>query len=356
MEELFSTATSLAIGPRADVSVDLLEAVRDAWGLGTIVDMVSLVDVGGTYNLNVRLQTDRGDVVMRVYRPWVRPERLAAVQALREALWQVGIPVITPLVRPDGSTTLTHGDRQIEVEPWVSSDGGADSWERYQAAAIDLGRLHVALRQVELPVPFVSAPVSNVLSETVFEDWLSRTRQQVASVPTTPQRFAAQHACDEAARLRGAIARLPTQAPFVQLTHGDFAHENVRFFGAVPVAILDFDFADYRDRLSDIAYISYWMFEHLQWDTHAAKRDWQQVGGIIRGFGTTSGMPLTPDEIRRLPLMMATIPLNWVAEAWLLDDPVAAVGFVSPQLATSAWMIANHAELAAMWAVDQSRP
>lgn len=354
MEEIFPRVTSLSIGPRAHVSVGLLEAVQVAWGLGAIVDMASLTDVGGTYNLNLRLQTDRGDVVMRVYRPWVQPERLTAVQALREALWQVGIPVITPLVRPDGSTTLTYGERLIEVEPWVSSDGGADSWERYQAAAIELGRLHMALRQVELPVPFVSAPISNVLSNTVFEDWLTRTRQQAASVPTNVQSFAALHACDEAERLRRFIAEIPSEAPFVQLTHGDFAHENVRFFGAAPVAILDFDFADYRDRLSDIAYISYWMFEHLQWDTHAAVRDWQQVGGIIRGFGTTSGIPLTPDEIRRLPLMMATIPLNWVAEAWLMDDAVAAVGIVSPQLATSAWMIANHPDLAAMWAADQS--
>ncbi len=205
-----------------------------------------------------------------------------------------------------------------------------------------------------MPVPFAPAPVSNVLSETTFDEWLSRTRHQIASVPANLHSFAALHACDEAERLRGLIEAIPREsAPFVQLTHGDFAHENVRFFGSAPVAILDFDFADYRDRLSDIAYISYWMFEHLQWDQHAAIRDWRQVGGIIRGFGTTSGMPLTQAEIRRLPLMMATIPLNWVAEAWLMDDPVAAVGIVSPQLTTSAWMIANHADLSAMWAADQ---
>ncbi len=354
MQEMIPMPATLSIGPRAAASTSLLKAVRDAWGLGTIVDLAGLGDVGGTYNLNVRLQTDRGDVVMRVYRPWVGPDRLAAVQALREALWRAGVPVITPLIRPDGSTMLAYGDRLIEVEPWVSSDGGADSWERYLAAAGDLGKLHLALRQVDLPVPFVPAPVSNVLSEEVFDDWLCRTRQSVANAPMSLERFAAQHSCDEAERLRRVIAAIPGTEPFMQLTHGDFAHENVRFFGAAPVAILDFDFADHRDRLSDIAHISYWMFEHLQWDTHAAARDWRQVSGIIAGFGATSGLPLTPDEIRRLPLMMATIPLTWVAEAWLLDDPVAAVGIVAPQLATVAWMLANHADLAAMWLDDQS--
>ena len=353
MEELIPAAT-LSIGPRAAVSVSLLDAVRGAWGLGTIVDMTGLADVGGTYNLNVRLQTDRGDIVMRVYRPWVRPERLAAVQALREALWQAGVPVITPLVRPDGSTMLTFGDRLIEVEPWVSSDGGADSWERYLASAADLGRLHVALRQVELPVPFVPAPVSNVLSEAVFGDWLARTRWAVSSVPSNPRSLAALHACGEAERLRRTIAAIPMASPLMQLTHGDFADENIRFFGATPVAILDFDFADYRDRLSDIAYLCYWMFEYLQSGTPAAARDWRRVSGIIQGFGSTSGLPLTADEIRRLPLMMAIIPLNWVAEAWLKDDPVAAVGVVSPWLSTAAWMLANHADLAGMWLDDQS--
>ena len=353
MDAISTTLTAISIGPRAAISPALLDDVRDAWGLGTIADLAGLGDVGGTYNLNVRLQTDRGDVVMRVYRPWVRPERLAAIQALRESLWQGGTPVITPLIRPDGTTMLSWGDRLIEVEPWVSSDGGADSWERYQAAAPQLGTLHVALRQVTLPIPFVRAPVSNVLSEATFVDWLARTQAAVDAAPPDLLRFAALHAIAEAGRLRQRIAALPRPAPIVHLTHGDFAHDNVRYFGPVPVAVLDFDFADHRDRLTDVAYLAYWMFEHLQWDVPAAARDWGQVSQLLRGFDSTADCPLTPDEIRVLPLLMATIPLNWVAEAWLMNDPVAAIGLVTPQLATSAWLLANQADLAAMWSSDR---
>lgn len=352
MDAIRTTQAAIPIGPRAAISPALLQDVRDAWGLGTIADLAGLGDVGGTYNLNVRLQTDRGDVVMRVYRPWVQPERLLAVQSLRESLWQDGVPVITPLLRPDGTTMLGWGDRLIEVEPWVSSDGGADSWARYQAAAIQLGSLHVALGQVRLPIPFVGAPVSNVLSEWTFADWLERTRRAVTNAPADLQRFAALHAIDEAERLRQRIAVPPRPVPIMQLTHGDFAHDNVRYFGPAPVAILDFDFADYRDRLTDVAYLAYWMFEHLQWDTPAAARDWGQVRQLIAGFGSTARHPLTPDEIRALPLFMATIPLNWMAEPWLMNDPVAAIGLVAPQLATSTWLVANQGDLAAMWSRD----
>ena len=354
MEALDSPATAMPTGPRAAFSPALIEAVREAWGLGAIAELAELADVGGTYNLNVRLQTDRGDVVMRVYRPWVGPERLAAVQALRESLWQIGMPVITPLVRPDGSAMLVWGDRLIEIEPWVSSDGGADSWERYQAAAVQLGSLHGALREVRLPLPFVGAPVSNVLSDVVFDDWLRRTRRAVMLTPESLLRFAALHALDDAERLRSSLRAVPRHDPLLHLTHGDFGHENVRFFGPSPVAVLDFDFADWRDRLTDVAYLSYWMFEQLQWDRPAAARDWSQVSGIIRGYGTTSGIPLTREEIRSLPLAMATIPLNWIAEAWLMDDPVAALGLVMPQLATVHWMLANHDALAAAWCRGQS--
>jgi Ser/Thr protein kinase RdoA (MazF antagonist) len=353
MEALISPATAMPTGPRAALSPTLLDTAREGWGLGAIVELTELADVGGTYNLNVRLQTDRGDVVMRVYRPWVRPERLASVQALRESLWQLGIPVITPLVRLDGSTAMTWDDRLIEIEPWVSSDGGADSWDRYQAAAVQLGSLHVALRQVRLPLPFVGAPVSNVLSEKVFEDWLARTRRAVVAAPQSLERRAALRACDDAGWLRRRLRAFARPHPMTQLTHGDFGHDNVRFFGPTPVAILDFDFADRRDRLTDVAYLIYWMFEQLQWDRPAALRDWRQVSGIIHGYGLTAGIPLTPDEIRSLPLAMATIPLNWVAEAWLMDDPVAALGLVTPQLATAHWLLANQADLAAMWAGDQ---
>ena len=340
----------MPVGPRAALSPALLDAARDGWGLGDIVELTELDDVGGTYNLNVRLQTDRGNVVMRVYRPWVRPERLAAVQSLREALWQQGVPVITPLVRPDGSAMLIRDDRLIELEPWVSSDGGADSWERYHAAAAELGRLHVALRAVRLPLPFVGAPVSNVLSEPTFADWLARTRRAVLAAPASPQRMAAMVACDVAARLRARLRAVPRPRPAMHLTHGDFGHENVRFFGPAPVAILDFDFADWRDRLTDVAYLSYWMFEQLEWSTPAALRDWRQVGAVIHGYGTASELPLSPDELRTLPLAMATIPLNWVAEAWLMDDPVAALALVTPQLATVQWMLEHHGDMATLWA------
>lgn len=350
MDAMHAISPWMALGPRASISPALIEATAEAWGLGAVDGIGASSDMGGTYNLNLRLQTDRGDVVMRVYRPWVGPGRLAAVQALRTALRGEGIPTLTPLRRRDGTTTLAVGDRLIEVEPWVSSDGGADSWDRYQAAAVHLGQLHCAFRSVRLPVPFVPAPISNVLTDQTFHGWLARSRLAVGAAPPSVARTEALRACDDAYRLRQLIGTAsPPRPHHIQLTHGDFGHENIRFFGPTPVALLDFDFADVRDRLTDVAYLAYWMFEYLQWDVPAPLRDWDQVAGLVQGYGTEADSPLTADELAALPLAMATIPLSWVAEAWLLTDPVVAIGYVTRQLEIATWLIEHRHALATRW-------
>ncbi len=335
---------------RARASPGLLAAVVDAWGLGAIDLTAPTVDMGGTYNLNLRLQSERGDVVVRVYRPWVSVARLTAVQGLRHALRQDGIPTIVPLVRPNGATTLQVDGRLIEVEPWVSSESGADTWERYIAAGAELGRLHAALRRVPILVPFPPAPASNVLAPHVFADWIDRTRLAIASAPLAIGAVDALAICDDAERLRAVIAGEPRPDHVVQLTHGDFAHENVRFFGNAPVAILDFDFLDVRDRITDLAYTTYWMFEHLQWDVPPAERDWWRAGDLIRGYADSCEIPLTAEELVWLPLAMATIPTTWVAEAWLMGDVLHAIGLVARQMETVAWLIDHRYDLARMWA------
>ncbi|HEV2529438.1 MAG TPA: phosphotransferase [Thermomicrobiales bacterium] len=335
---------------RARLSPDLLTAVATAWDLGEINVAAPTEDIGGSYNLNLRLQTDRGEVVVRVYRPWVTPDRLAAVQGLRHALRREAIPTIVPLSRSNGATALEWAGRLVEVEPWVSSESGADSWQRYVTAGAELGRLHAALRRIRVADPFPPAPVSSVIAPSVFADWIARARRAIAAAPLAPGAVDALATCDEAERLRTIITAEPRPGHIVQLTHGDFAHDNVRFFGTSPVAILDFDFIDTRDRITDLAYTTYWMFEHLQWDIPAAERDWWRAGDLVRGYAEASGIPLTAEELVWLPLAMATIPTTWVAETWLMGDVLEAIGLVARQMETVAWLINHRHDLAQMWA------
>ncbi len=338
------------LGPRAIASPHLIAATRSAWDLG---DVAATEDLGGTYNLNLRLRTERGVMVLRVYRPWVTPERLAMTQRVRTALHRHGLPVLLPIPTRSGTMAISVGDRLLEMEPWQPDDGGTTDRDRLFAAATILGRLHDGLRGITLDVPFVSAPVSNDLSPAVFDDWLGRTVRAIASATRTEQTSLATRACREAERIAMTARAIPRETGPHQLVHGDYGHENVRFSGSIVTAVVDFDFLHQGARivdLADLAFCPHWMAEFGQSSRSPAERDWGIVAGIIRRYDAASRVPLSPAEIAALPLAMAAVPLNWIAASWLLDDPIAAVALIAPELPTAAWLIDHHRELAAQWA------
>ena len=352
MDDPNTLATVTPLGPRAISSPGLIATARSAWGLGPVI---GTTDLGGTYNLNLRLQTSGDPVVLRVYRPWVSPGRLAGTQGIRLGLGELGLPVVAPLPASSGAMAVTVEDRLAEVEPWLPDDGGTDDRDRLLAAAGLLGRLHDGLRVIQPAVPVVSAPVTNDLSPRVFDDWLARTARAVAAAPRTDRTREAWWACRAARTIALAMRGIPRRSGNRQLVHGDYGHENVRFTGSVATAIVDFDFLHEGDRivdLADLAFSPHWMSEFGQLDRPPADRDWDIVLDLIHRHDEFSDQPLTADEIAALPLAMAAVPLNWLAASWLLEDPVAAVCLVAPELAVAAWLGEHHREMAARWATS----
>lgn len=337
------------VGPRAKISPDLIALVRSQWDLG---DVTAIDDLGGSYNLNLRLTTSRGPVVLRVYRPWVSAERLSTVQTIRERLLRRGIPVPPSLPAVDGALAITFSGRQVEVEPWQPDDGGTDRPERWLAAGGLLGQLHAALREPGPPGAFVPPQVHNAPSSPVFDDWLGRTVAAVTTAPRTHLATVALGACHDANQLVRRIRQIPRPPLPRQLVHGDYGHENVRFRGDWPCLVVDFDFLSLADRVADLADLAFgphWMDQFGQTGLAPEDRDWSAVASLVRRYDATSNRPLTPVEIAVLPLAMASVPLNWIAASWLQADPVAAVALVAPELEVAAWLVRHHRELADHW-------
>ena len=354
MDQPTTPATVTPLGPRAVSSPRLIETARSAWGLGPVT---GTTDLGGTYNLNLRLQTDRESVVLRVHRPWVSPARLAATQAIRLGLRELGLPVVAPLSACSGTMAVTVDGRLAEVEPWLPDDGGADDRDRLLVAAELLGQLHAGLRAVRPTVPIVPALVSNNLSLRVFDDWLARTARAVGAVPRSDDTVVAEQACRDAEGIARQARSILRATGVRQLVHGDYGHENVRFTGLVATAIVDVDFLHEGERivdLADLAFSPHWMSEFGQLDLPPADRDWDVVPDLIHRYDAAGGQPLSMGEISVLPLAMAAVPLNWLAASWLLEDPVAAVCLVAPELVTAAWLIEHYHELAALWTSRQT--
>jgi Ser/Thr protein kinase RdoA (MazF antagonist) len=344
-----ATPAPFQVGPRATATPGLIEVVRTAWHLGEVTE---IVDLGGTYNLNLRLRIERGNIVLRVYRPWVRPDRLAFVQSVRDGLRNHGLPVETALPTAEGSRSITSDHRLLEVESWWPDDGGTDSATRNVAAAGLLGRLHTALRATGSELPLVAAPVSNALSPTDFDGWLARTVRTITDVPGSDATARALRACRDVASIARDARHITRPALPRQLVHGDYGHGNVRFSGDTPSMIVDFDFLDTGERivdLADLAFGPHWMAPFGQLDRPPADRDWDAVARLIRQYDAASEEPLSDDEIAALPVAMAMVPLTWVAASWLQTDAVAAVNLVAPELTTAAWLLRHRGDLARIW-------
>lgn len=344
-----ATPAPFQVGPRATATPGLIEVVRTAWHIGEVAE---IVDLGGTYNLNLRLRTERGNVVLRVYRPWVRPDRLAFVQSVRDGLRRHGLPVQTVMPTAEGSRSIMANHRLVEIESWWPDDGGTDSATRNMAAAGLLGPLHTALRMIGSDFPLVPAPVSNALPPDIFDEWLAQTSRAITGVPGSDATARALRACRDAASIARGARRIARPVLPRQLVHGDYGHGNVRFTGDTPSMIVDFDFLDTGERIADLADLAFgphWMAPFGQLDRPPADRDWDAVASLIRQYDAASDEPLSDDEIAALPVAMAMVPLTWIAASWLQTDAVSAVNIVAPELATAAWLLRHHGDLARHW-------
>ncbi len=317
--------------------------------------MVSLagVDLGGVFNRNLRLpDADHGEVVVRVYRPWVTAARLASIGAIRQRLADRGLPVVVPIERDEADRAVRVGWRMVELEPFVANDGGTDSFARARAAAELLGRLHGALDGWTPPGPVVPPRVHTALPDRTLRRWLDRTRTIVARRPDHPRAAAALGALTAADMVRTGLATVENPELPRQLTHGDFGHDNLRFVGETPVALLDFDFAGIRPRiadLADLAFAPHWLPSFGQLGQDPADRDWSRIADLIRSYGGASERPPTPAEVEALPVLMARLPVAWAAMGWLMRDPVTAVADLAGELETAAWLLTHRGEVTAGW-------
>lgn len=319
-----------AIGPRAAPDGRLLAAVAAHFGLGP---PLASADLGGAYNLNLRVETARGAYVVRVYRPWVTRDRLACLHRVRRALADAGLPVPRPLAAPAGDAVAPYGDRLAEAERFVPHDAGADTRGRYAVAFALLGRLHDALAAAVPPETIVPPRVSNYGTPPLLRYWIGRTERRLRDAAPDETVAHALAVCAEARALLGPMedwwravgAGLPRQP-----IHGDYGGGNLLFADGRPAAILDFDLLGVRERVYEVAYSLYWMLVRLAGDDPPDRPDWAGVREMLASYNAATARPLGAAETRSLPLVMARVPLYWVAEACWLPDPARAVAAMAP--------------------------
>ena len=260
-------------------------------------------DIGGSFNLNIRLD-GAAELVLRVHRPWATRGRVLGLRRLRERLHRAGIRVARP-VPILGRELARVGGRWAELEEFVPHEQLTPSQDSYLRLFEELGRLHAGLRATWEPA--LPHPVDTTVP-TSWHYWLGFTRRRLGA-RAEPVVRRAKLLLEELVKARRGL-ELPL-API----HGDYKLENTGQLSDGSWLTLDLDFVRIKERLSDVAASLYWASES------GANVDLRE---LCDAYDHSAPEPMTPHERRFLPAMITHIPLHWVATAGILDSVAEA--------------------------------
>jgi Ser/Thr protein kinase RdoA (MazF antagonist) len=309
-------------GPRASPDDPAVSAL-----IGRVARGAGWADIGGGFNLNVRIDAEP-PVVLRVHRPWVRRGRVAGLRRLRERLQRTHVRVARP-IRISGCDLLRAGDRWAEIEEFIDHVQPRADEDSYVRLFEELGRLHTALKAVWEPSPPEPLDDHRTFGQLRYSVGFTRRRLGPRSEPVV---YRMRQLTGELAKLRKEV-----ELPCTPI-HGDYKLGNAGELSDGSWATFDLDFARVRERLYDIAGSL----------NHVAQSGAFQ-GGLVRlpavdlleprrlldAYEGTAPEPLTRDEHRWLPGALALIPLHWAATAGLVGGGISEAE--SAMTAAEAW-------------------
>ncbi|GLV57641.1 hypothetical protein KDH_44770 [Dictyobacter sp. S3.2.2.5] len=299
------------------------------YALGTTF---AIRDLGGTYNLNALLDTESGQYVLRIHRPWVTMRRLSFEHQTKRLLAEAGFPVALPIPALSGADILSHEQRLIEIEPFIAHDPPTTKrWEYLPMMFTLLGDLHAFLEKHLAPANIVQPAIDNYATPVQMMEWIERTASLIENSRSAYKIGEVQQASEIC---HVVLQMLSQQLPWWydegqylprRPTHGDYRMGNVLFRAGSVAGLLDFDFLDTHERIFDLAYAIYWIF-WLQEDVRYPElAPWTRVRTLLEAYNQATDQPLSREEIQALPLEIIRVPLYWIAEAGFLPDPVQAV-------------------------------
>jgi len=285
-------------GPRANIS----EIELHEFGLQGF----KVIDIGGTTNLN--LLVDRPTpYVIRVYRPWVVRQRVLGIRDIRRQLIQNGICVPKPM-QISQHEIIRLVNRWAEAETFISYIPA--QCEQYSEVFAALGRLHKAIflcSNVIIP----EHPLSNYGSVMQLSNWL---KGSIHRIKPQGDQWEVVKRVSNAIRRLGELEQKHKESLPQMLIHGDYTLSNVGFTNDGEPVYLDFDVADVRPRIYELAYALVVMLRTLNYYISSSDA-WHMVLNMINEYEKTSMMPLNSFEWLVLPREMARVTLCFSARS-----------------------------------------
>lgn len=262
----------------------MLGAVRNEFGLEWEGEPV---DIGGSSNLNLYLPTEGTGHMLRVHRAWVTPARLGSLQSVRQLLARRGLPFIEPIPTRTGTGWIRIGGHLAEVERYVGGED-MDGSRTLRLGMPVLARVHSELRRISAGPAESTAPVANHVDAQRVRIAAARAAAIISSWNGSADDDAVAASTEQlASELWEAEAPLVTGMP-VQLVHGDFWDNNVKFHGDAVAGILDLDFMEERPRIDDLALILYYAYATLR-SARLEDSARQALADLVGNYGLQAG-------------------------------------------------------------------
>ncbi|WP_174808887.1 phosphotransferase enzyme family protein [Paenibacillus alvei] len=292
--------------PSLDMITD--ESLRTAAAIDFVCQHFSLgelVGIGdrlkGSYNINLKITTTKGDFVVRFISSSVSEAHLQYVSKLLAKLENEGIPVPRPFQDERGMSFVELDGKRVQVTPFVQGRSFLCREQQVHSSASMLRRFHHILGD-EPPGPLPEWSFYHKSSD--LRERLSRFRE----LPTIPSK---EHA--EVSRVMNRVLhKYDKEASMLPRTiiHGDWHFWNQKYIRNEVSCVLDFDFVRNGTRLFDIAY-SIWVI-YLLLPNYASTFD----ASFLAGYGKLSDI-----EIYLLPAAVSRISLFFLCQSIHSAEP-----------------------------------
>lgn len=199
---------------------------------------------GGTAGASIRLRRRSGDFLLRRRSgEQVDPEQISYEHRLLIHLKEAGLPVYPPLSAADGRTWVALDDLVYEVYPWVDGEQYQGNQDQLSQLAATMARFHVSCRDYPAKPNQQMEDQPERLRRELFEFTSGQDRQ---AYPALLEGLMSM--LDEIEQHLNHVHKLPQS-----VVHGDLHPGNVKFRGNEVAGLFDFDWANRRERVRDVA-------------------------------------------------------------------------------------------------------
>ncbi|SHJ66883.1 Ser/Thr protein kinase RdoA involved in Cpx stress response, MazF antagonist [Geosporobacter subterraneus DSM 17957] len=252
-----------------------------------------------TANINLMFETEAGKFVLKLLH--TEPERLNSIIKVMKILHMNHVPVILPLQDINDEYYVSMKNLRVQLTPFV--DAGKFSFEQRQAVSSGriLKKMHMTLANFQ---EIVKPAGSIYPSRKILNEGIARLIELGDSIPREQVMLIKD--------LHDKITGLwSSQSPGLPNTiiHGDWNERNQLFDGRGRVrCILDFDFAQRRERLFDVAYVLWNFLIHADFQPFAKP--------FMKGYGR-----LTEQERKLLQVEIARVSCFFICTASFSRNP-----------------------------------